>query len=316
MLAGFLEMKIKANGITFHCQIDGRESGPWLVLSNSLATNLSMWDAQVASLKGDFRILRYDHRGHGQTDAPAGPYDFDLLVADVVALYDALGIAKAHFAGVSMGGMTAIALAKAHPERVDRLVPCDCGPASTPQSAAQWAERVALLRAEGMEALVEPTIARWFTPEFMATNKPVVDKVRAMIRTTPAEGFIGCAQALSHFDLRPGLGQIVAKTLFLSGAKDAALPGTRALHAGVPGSQMVEIPDAGHIANMENEHAFTRALADFLTIRSLRIGWSARFSSLVAFSTPNRHPLRRKMLRTALISVKAIGKASRCIIFA
>ena len=257
-------MKIKANGINFHCRIDGREGAPWLTFSNSLATNLSMWDEQVAALKNDFRILRYDHRGHGETDAPDGRYNFDLLIADVVALYDALDISQAHFAGLSMGGMTAVGFAQKHPERVERLVPCDCGAASTPQSAQQWEERIALAREAGMEALVEPTIGRWFTPDFLAGNKPAVDRVRKMIRTTPVAGFIGCAYALSDFDLRPGLAQIKCKTQFMCGAKDASLAGTKALNAGAPGSTLVEIPNAGHISNMENPGAFTRALKDFL----------------------------------------------------
>jgi 3-oxoadipate enol-lactonase len=257
-------MKIKANGITFNCQIEGREGAPWVVFSNSLMTNLSMWDEQAAALGGDFRVLRYDQRGHGGTDAPAGPYGFDTLTADVVALFDATGITRAHFVGLSMGGMTAVALAGRHAARVDRIVPCDCGPASTPQSAQQWAERIALANEKGMEALVEPTVGRWFAPEFMNSSKPAVDKVRAMIRTTPVNGFVGCAQALSDFDLRPGLAGIKNRTLFLCGAKDASLAGTKALNAGVAGSALIEIAGAGHISNMENPVAFTRAIKEFL----------------------------------------------------
>ena len=257
-------MKIKANGITFNCQIDGREGAPWVVFSNSLMTNLSMWDEQAAALSDVFRVLRYDQRGHGGTDAPEGTYSFDLLVSDVVALFDAFDIKRAHFVGLSMGGMTAVALAEKHPNRIDRLVPCDCGPASTPQSAQQWDERIALARESGMEALVEPTIGRWFAPEFLAANRQVADKVRNMIRTTPRAGFIGCAQALSNFDLRPGLAGIQCPTLFLCGSNDASLPGTKALNAGVTGSKLIEIPGAGHISNMENPAAFTRALREFL----------------------------------------------------
>src|SRR5689334_15997665 len=208
-------MKIKANGINFNCAISGREGAPWVVFSNSLMTNLSMWDEQATALAGDFRVLRYDQRGHGGTDAPSGAYSFNTLTADVVALFDALGIKRAHFVGLSMGGMAAVALAENYPDRVDRIVPCDCGPASTPQSAQQWEERIALAKAHGMEALVEPTAGRWYPPEFAAANKPIVDKVRQMIRTTPLNGFAGCASALSNFDLRPGLSGIKHRTLFL-----------------------------------------------------------------------------------------------------
>ena len=258
-------MQIQANHISFNCQIDGREGAPWLVFSNSLATNLSMWDDQVKALHDRFRVLRYDQRGHGETDAPAGRYDFNLLVSDVVALFDALEIKRAHFVGLSMGGMAAIALAENHPERLDRIVACDCGPASTPQSAQQWEERIALARDKGMEALVEPTIGRWFPAEFIAANASIVDKVRRMIRTTPMSGFIGCAYALSNFDLRPGLGAIRNPVQLLCGSKDASLAGTKALQTAIPGSKLIEIPGAGHISNVENPSFFTHTLVEFLT---------------------------------------------------
>jgi 3-oxoadipate enol-lactonase len=257
-------MKVQANGISFNCRIEGKRGAPWVVFSNSLATNLSMWDAQAAALGDKFQILRYDHRGHGGTDAPEGKYSFDLLVADVIGLFDALEIERAHFVGLSMGGMTAVALAEKHPERLDRVVPCDCGPASTPQSAQQWEERIAIAREKGMDALVEPTVGRWFPPEFLAANKATADKVREMIRTTPVNGFVGCAFALSNFDLRPGLSKINVPMQFVCGGKDASLGGTKALHAGVAGSSFVEIEGAGHISNVERPDIFTRALKEFL----------------------------------------------------
>ena len=260
-------MKVKANGIDFNCKIDGMPGAPWVVFSNSLMTDLSMWDDQAAALGDKFQILRYDQRGHGGTDAPAGKYSFDVLVADVIALFDAIKIERAHFVGISMGGMTAVALAEKHPERLDRVVPCDCGPASTPQSAQQWDERIGIAREKGMEGLVEPTIGRWFPPEFVAdaANKRALDKVREMIRTTPVNGFIGCASALSNYDLRPELANIKLPTQFVCGGKDAALGGTKALHAGVAGSRFVEIEGAGHISNVEQPAIFTKALKEFLT---------------------------------------------------
>ena len=258
-------MKVKANGINFNCEIGGKEGAPWVVFSNSLMTNLSMWDDQAAALGGIFRILRYDQRGHGGTDAPPGAYSFDMLVADVISLLDALKIERAHFVGLSMGGMTAVSLAQKHPERLLRVVPCDCGPASTPQSAQQWQERIELARASGMEALVEPTVTRWCPPDFLATHKMEADKLRQMIRTTPLNGFVGCASALSDFDLRPGLSAIRVPTQFICGTKDATLPGTKALHAAVAGSTMVEVLGAGHISNVEQPEIFSRALKNFLT---------------------------------------------------
>lgn len=258
-------MKVKANGIAINCEVSGKEGAPWVVFSNSLMTNLAMWDVQEAALKDRFRILRYDQRGHGGTEAPSGPYSFAMLVADVVALFDALGITRAHFVGLSMGGMTAVALAEQHPGRLISIVPSNCGPASTPQSAQQWDERIQIARKEGMEALVEPTVSRWCPPEFLTSNKQAVDKLRQMIRTTPPNGFIGCAMALSNFDLRPGLGQIKLPVQFIGGTKDATFAGTKALNAGVAGSTLVEMEGAGHISNVEKPENFTSALRQFLT---------------------------------------------------
>src|SRR4051812_30441386 len=174
-------MQTTANRISINYQIDG-SVGPWLVLSNSLATDLSMWDAQARELSGGFRVLRYDQRGHGKTDAPAGRYTFDTLIADALALMDALGIGKAHFTGLSMGGATALGLAQRHPDRIDRAIIADSGCASTPQSAQQWEERIALAQQDGMEPLIEPTVTRWFPPDVVAKQPPYLDKVRAMIR--------------------------------------------------------------------------------------------------------------------------------------
>jgi 3-oxoadipate enol-lactonase len=258
-------MQIKANGITINYRIDGREGAPWLVFSNSLMTDLSMWDEEAAALKSSFRILRYDQRGHGGTEVPEGPYKFDTLVADAIGLLDALKIERAHFAGISMGGMTTLFLAQRYPKRFERLIACDCGPASSPASAQQWAERVAVGKAGGMEALVEPTIARWFPPEFVATKAPVLDKVRGMIRTTPYAGFAGCAAALSDYDLKPGLGAITHPTLLIVGSKDATLPGIKQINAAVKGSKLVELEGAGHLSNLEQPAQFSAAIREFLT---------------------------------------------------
>ncbi len=137
-------MKIKANGITINYRIDGPDNAPWLVFSNSLATTLAMWDEQAAALKDKFRVLRYDQRGHGGTDAPAGRYSYDTLLADALGLLDALSIQKAHFAGLSMGGATALGLAEQHPDRFDRIIVADSPCQSTPQSSQQWEERIAV----------------------------------------------------------------------------------------------------------------------------------------------------------------------------
>ena len=257
-------MQVKANGISINYQIDGAESASWLIFSNSLMTNLSMWDDQVAALKGSYRILRYDQRGHGGTQVTDGKYTFDMLTADVIALMDALSIARAHFAGISMGGMTALFLAQRHPDRFDRIAACDCGPASTPVSAQQWSERMGIASEKGMEGLVDATVNRWFPPEFVATKAPVLDKVRGMIRATPVKGFAGCAQALSDYDLRPGLAGIKRPVLCVVGSKDATVAGMEQINAAVPGSKLVQLEGAGHLSKLEQPAAFSHAIRDFL----------------------------------------------------
>ena len=257
-------MRIKANGITFNYDIQGPEGAPWLAFSNSLATNLSMWDQQAAALKKSFRVLRYDQRGHGGTEATEGRYNFDLLAADVIALFDALSIERAHFAGISMGGMTALALAQKHPERLLSLAACDCGPASSPASSQQWEERIAIAEKDGMEPLVEATARRWFPPEFIEQNPAVFKNACEMIRQTPVKGFIGCAGALANYDLRPGLPGISAPTLLIVGTKDATVPGIKAINAAIAGSTLVELEGAGHLSNLEQPAAFTGALQQFL----------------------------------------------------
>jgi 3-oxoadipate enol-lactonase len=262
-------MQIKANGITFNYQIDGPEGAageaPWLVFSNSLATTVAMWDDQARELGRSYRVLRYDQRGHGKTEAPAGRYPFDLLLADAIALMDALAIRKAHFAGLSMGAATALGLAEKHPDRLDRVIVCDAACQSTPTSSQQWEERIVAAQKEGMEALVEPTVARWFPPEVLAAKPAHVDKVRAMIRTTPVNGFIGCAAALADHNYAAAVASVTRPVLFIAGEKDGVTPAAmRKLNAALPGSRYVEIVGAGHISNMDQPQAFTRAVADFL----------------------------------------------------
>jgi 3-oxoadipate enol-lactonase len=259
-------MKIRANGITINYQIDGPDKAPCLVFSNSLATTIAMWDEQAAALKDRFRVLRYDQRGHGATEAPPGRYPFDTLLADALGLLDVLAIKTAHFAGLSMGGATALGLAEKHPDRFDRIIVCDSPCQSTPASSQQWEERIIVAKEKGMAALVEPTISRWFPAETVAKNPPHLDKVRGMIRDTPVNGFIGCAAALAAHDYASAAAAVKCPVLFMVGEKDGATPAAmRKLSEKLSGSQFVELPGAGHISNMDRPAEFTRAVRDFLT---------------------------------------------------
>jgi 3-oxoadipate enol-lactonase len=260
-------MHITANGIRIKYALEGREDAPWLVFSNSLATDLTMWDAQAAAFAATHRVLRYDQRGHGKTEAPGGRYTFDILIADALALMDALQIARANFCGLSMGGATVLGLAQRHPERIAGAIVCDSGCASTPQSAAQWEERMVVAETGGMEALVEPTVTRWFPPPVLAAKPPYLDKVRGMIRNTPVNGFIGCAAALADHDFRSGIASTRPPVLFIAGEKDAggAVPtAMKALHRELGGSRYVELPGAGHISNLDDPAGFANALRAFL----------------------------------------------------
>ena len=258
-------MQIKANGITFNYQIDGARGAPWLIFSNSLATNLSMWEHQARALSARFQVLRYDQRGHGKTEAPEGRYTFAILLADVIALMDALEIPRANFCGLSLGGATALGLAEQHPDRIDRAIVCDSPCASTPASAKQWEERIAVAKASGMEALVEPTLQRWFPPDVYAAKPPAVAKVREMVKSTPVNGFIGCCAALGDHNFRSAVASVSRPVLFMVGEKDPPNGAMREMNKELAGSQFVEIASAGHISNIEQPEAFTRALEKFLT---------------------------------------------------
>ena len=257
--------QVEANGISFRCRIDGAEQAPWLIFSNSLATNLSMWDGQVAVFGRSYRILRYDQRGHGGTSVPGEGCTFDQLADDVVALLDALRIERATFVGISMGAITALRLAARYASRMARIVACDGQWASPAGSAELWEERIKVAGSQGMDALVEPTVQRWFRPAFLAANPPVLGKVRQMIATTPAGGYIACSKALEKFDFRESLRESSVPTLFVVGALDGTMPqAMREMHQALAGSQFREIAEAGHLPNIEQAEEFNRILAGYL----------------------------------------------------
>ncbi len=262
-------MNTEANGITFNCRIDGPEGAPWLMLSNSLATNLAMWDGQTAVLAEHYRVLRYDQRGHGGSDVPAGDYDFDMLADDAAALMQAHGIETCHFVGLSMGGMTAMGLGLNHPERLRSLTICNSRADVTQEFRDNFDARISLALDEGMAPLVETTIERWFTEDLRAAAPAFLDDVRDMVRTTPVQGFAGCARAVQNVDYMPRLSAIDKPVLLIAGAQDLATPpeGMRAMQAAISGSQYVELDPASHLSNLEQPQAFTAAVQQFLASR-------------------------------------------------
>lgn len=257
-------MTISVGDVALNYVIDGEPDKPWLIFSNSIATDTSLWDDQVRVFRNDFRIVRYDQRGHGLSQASDGAYSIDLVAQDLLALMDALEIERASLVGISMGAMTVLTAAKHQPERVERLVVCDCGPAASEASASQWRERIEKVSARGMASIVDETLQRWFTPASLAQPITAVAKVSKMVTSTSVAGFIGCAQALSNFDLRPGLELLEPPALFVSGEHDAVYEGTRFLHENVPDSLFARISDAGHLCNLENPRRFAEIVGDFL----------------------------------------------------
>ena len=241
--------------------------GPWVTFVTGIANDYSMWDRQVPALAGDFRVLRYDLRGQGGTPASKSAVTIESLVKDLVALWDALGIATSHLVGLGLGGAIAQAAAIQHASRIDRLVPCCCRAQMVPDFAALWHQLIATVQARGIEPIVEPTVQRWFPEAFRTANPQAMEAVRNMIRRTSVQGYLGCAGAFLGLALEDKLPLIKARTLYLSGADDHRGGPSQlmvGLAARVPGARHAAIPDAAHIANMQNPDGFNRLVMDFL----------------------------------------------------
>jgi len=257
-------MKTSANGIQVNYEIDG--TGPWVVMSHSLACELHMWDDQVRALREKYRVLCVDTRGHGASDAPRGPYTLDMLAEDLHGLLQVLRVERPHFVGLSMGGMIGMTYALKHPNVLRSLVLCDTSSRIGPEAAPIWQERIDTVSAKGMEPMVEPTLKRWFTEPFLATRPAVVDRVAKMIRSTPPQGYIGCCNAIPKIDLTERLGAIKCPVQVIVGEQDVGTPVAMAetIHKAIPASELVVIPSASHLSNLEQPDAFNRALVGFL----------------------------------------------------
>ena len=258
-------MKITANGIGIRYELEGPATAPVVVMSHSLAANVGMWEDQMPVLSG-FRVLRYDTRGHGGTDAPEGDYTLDQLAGDLFALLDALAIGQVHFVGLSMGGMVGQTAALRDPGRFLSLSLCDTSSRVPGEGRALWSERMEAARSQGMESLVESTIDRWFSRSFQAAEPARVERVREMIRTTPAAGYCGCCAAIRGLDLTDRLGGIRLPTLIIVGEDDPGTPVSahEAIRDRIEGSRLVVIRDALHFSNVEQADVFNETLGAFL----------------------------------------------------
>lgn len=259
-------MKVTANGIEMNYALDGPAGAPVVTLSHSLATDMSMWDPQLDALRSRYRVLRYETRGHGGTEAPAGAYTLPQLADDARALLGALGIARTHWVGLSMGGMIGQTLALGHPELFASLSLCDTSSRIPAEAKPLWADRIKTAETKGMEPLVESTLARWLTAPFRESRKDVVESVARMIRSTPPRGYAGCCHAISDLDLTDRISAISLPTLIVVGEEDQGTPvaASKVMNERIKGSELVIIPAAAHLSNLEKPVAFTTAVMGFL----------------------------------------------------
>ena len=251
------------NGASINYEISGNPDGPWLVFSNSLGTDLHMWDAQAEIFGSDYQVLRYDTRGHGRSAAPDGDYDFDQLGKDTLSVMDSAGVDKACFCGLSMGGATGMWLGVNAPERFEKLVLCNTG--ARIGDTATWQQRIETVLASGMGAIAEAVVDRWFTERFQKAAPAAVDRIRAMILATPAAGYAGCCGALRDFDMRGAIKAIGLPTLIVAGQHDPATPVGLAedMKASIRGAKLAVL-DAAHLSNIEQEAAFNETVSTFL----------------------------------------------------
>jgi 3-oxoadipate enol-lactonase len=264
--------QIRIDGTLFNYRLDGREDRPLVVLSHSLATSHEMWGYQLPLLARHFRVLSYDMRGHGASEAVgqelSGGYTLEMLADDVVNLTAKLGFSRFHFVGLSIGGMIGQVLALRHGKVVDRLVLSSTGTGkASPEARAMWDERLNQVRKSGPASLAEGTLLRWFSADFMKRAPHVIEWIDGQIRATPSEGYIGCGTAIKEMNIAAeALGTLRQPTLVIAGEKDPGAPvaGAETLRSRIQGAQLTVIPDAMHLCNIEKAHPFNEALLGFL----------------------------------------------------
>ena len=253
------------SAVAVHHVVTGPEDAPVVVLAGSLGATHAMWDPQVPALEKQFRVVRYDARGHGRSPVPAGPYAIDDLTDDLAALLDTVGADSAHVVGLSLGGMTAMRLAARDPERVQRLVLLSTSARLEPADA--WHERAATVRAQGTQAVAGTVVERWFTAPYLHAHPEVRREWVASVAATPAEGYASCCEAVAAMDLRADLSRITAPTLAIAGAEDPATPTPHleAIATSVQDGRLVVVPDAAHLLSVQQPQAVIEAVVEHLT---------------------------------------------------
>jgi len=253
------------NGFAMHYRLDGPEYGPAIILSNSLAADLTMWDLQVPALtRAGYRMLRYDTRGHGRSAVPAGPYTLEMLTADIISLMDFMGLEKAHFCGLSLGGMTGQMLASSHGSRLESFFISSTAAHIPPREL--WEERIRSVREKGMSAVADATIERWFTGPGRGRLTSEVGMIRETILATSPDGYCACCEAIRDMDLREMIRSITNRTLIVVGEQDQGTPVSSAefIHHSIPSSNIRVISGAAHFVNVEQAQVFNDILLRFL----------------------------------------------------
>ncbi len=258
-------MKIEANGIKVNYELAGRADAPLVMLCHSLAADLHMWDPQMSALSERYRVLRYDLRGHGATEASEGAYSFDMLADDALGLLRALRLPRCHFVGLSIGGMIGQTLGLRAPAEIASLTLCATTSRIPAEAQPMWDERFQIARSQGMRALVQPTLDRWLSQSFREREPAATERIRAAIEATPVAGYIGCGQAIRTLNLTDRIKAIRLPTLVIAGKNDPSTPlaANEVIQREIQGAEWVAL-DAMHICNVEQAQAFNLALLNFL----------------------------------------------------
>jgi 3-oxoadipate enol-lactonase len=254
---------IADDGCPIHVEVEGRDGAPALMLSNSLGTDLHMWDDQAAEFAKHFRLVRYDRRGHGQSGAPKGPYSMERFGRDVIAVLDALGIKKTNWCGLSMGGMVGQWLGANAPDRIEKLVLSNTN--SYYADKTPWTDRIKFVEANGLAPMVDANMARWFTDGFRKRAPEAIARMKDMFVATKVPGYVGCCAAIVDMDFRASNPRITAPTLVIVGSHDAATPPSagEAIRDQIKGAKLASV-DAAHISNVEQPKQYAETVLNFL----------------------------------------------------
>ena len=256
------------NGHYLNVKTEGDNANPTIIFSNSLGSDLNMWEPQVNFFKNNFHIVRYDKRGHGLSSDIKGPYSFDILEEDVIKIMNDLNIEKSHFVGLSMGGMTSLGLGLKYADRFNKLICCAARADMPPPAIEAWDQRISIVKEKGTEALIEGSIERWFSEGFRFddANKETLNKTSNMIKNTSDNGYIGSCEAIKGLNYLKDLSNLTKDFLYVAGESDIGAPALHMeeMHHLTPNSKYICIPQVAHVFNLENPEETNKIISDFL----------------------------------------------------